>query len=183
MVDIEFAYCHKCREGPFTFDECGICESCGHVACDRCCIDEASGGEQNSRSVWNTRVIEGFIAEQWITHKLRESGHRFIKTMGFDRKTNTSVIRTDALRKFLQDQDPAETEKLLSALEKLGSGIPDFMCLKNGEISFAEVKSNKSPVRENQKRAIAVLQKMGYDVVVRRLKASFMVEEEDDLDE
>lgn len=183
MEDIEFAYCHKCGEGPFTFDESGVCESCAHVACDRCCINETISEEKNNRFVWNTRIIEGFIAEQWIKHKLGESGHRFTKTMAFDRKTNKSVILTDALRKFLEDQDPVETEKLLFALEKLGSGIPDFICLKNGEISFAEVKSNKSPVRENQNRAIAVLQKMGYDVVVRRLKASFMVEEEDAGDE
>jgi len=48
-------------------------------------------------------------------------------------------------------------------------GVPDFILLKDGEIEFVEVKTATDLLRESQLRAIALLEKHGFEVRVERL--------------
>lgn len=66
-----------------------------------------------------------------------------------------------------------QEEAAIDKYESLGydvikNGTPDLILLKDGKISFVEIKSYfESPISEGQKRAINLLRKHGYSVELR----------------
>ena len=131
--------------------------------------------EKGRRTSWNNRRIRGFIAEMWFANKLRNYGYKVRKTMYYDYETGVSIFNEKGVENLLQ-KHPKKDEimKLLNSFEK---GYPDLICLKDKIISFYEVKSNDSEVKEHQKQVMKTLKSEDYEVKTVRLNVEYKVEE------
>lgn len=57
--------------------------------------------------------------------------------------------------------------------EVIKAGLPDLVLLKDGQISFVEVKSDVDKFLKSQIRAIGLLKKHGFNVAVERVTILF----------
>jgi hypothetical protein len=58
-------------------------------------------------------------------------------------------------------------KKLLNYLKKtIVNGLPDFVCVKNGEIIFVECKCDAYALSDDQKKKFKELKEMGYEVFI-----------------
>lgn len=68
-----------------------------------------------------------------------------------------------------------ETEKNLyrkyeeQGYDVIHTGVPDLILLKDGKIEFIEIKAAADLLRESQMRAVALLEKHGFEVRVERV--------------
>jgi hypothetical protein len=101
--------------------------------------------------------------------KSRASSIKFIKQ--FNQKNRTQMIHS---KKILESKRQA---KIIAKLKTEGwyvikliktsvSGIPDLLCLKNGETMFIEVKQPDGKLSELQNVRIGQLLALGFDVKV-----------------
>jgi hypothetical protein len=127
------------------------------------------------RTSWNNKDIRGHIGEMWFANKLRNEGYGVRKTMFYDYETGISIFNEKGVENLLQGYP--KKRKLMKLLIPIGRGYPDLICLKEGKVSFYEVKTNDSEVKEHQKQVIDTLQSEGYEVKLIRLNVDYKVEE------
>ncbi|MCX6748223.1 MAG: VRR-NUC domain-containing protein [Candidatus Pacearchaeota archaeon] len=131
--------------------------------------------EKGRRTSWSNKDIRGYIGEMWFANKLRNEGFKVRKTMSYDYEQGISVFNETGVKNLLQEYP--KKEKLMKLLITFGKGYPDLICLKDNKISFYEVKTNSSELKEHQKQVIDVLQSEGYKVQLVRLNVDFKAEE------
>ncbi|MBX4196263.1 VRR-NUC domain-containing protein [Candidatus Pacearchaeota archaeon] len=133
--------------------------------------------EKGRRTGWNNRGIRGFIAEMWFANKLRNEGYKIAKTMYYDYEIDASIFNEKGVGRLLQKY--SKKNKVMKLLKSFGKGYPDLICLKDKKISFCEIKSNDSKIKEHQKQVMETLESKGYEVKTIRLNVKFNVEEND----
>lgn len=119
--------------------------------------------------------IKTQISQMWVAKELRKQGFLVMKTGYYDYFTNKEILNEKGLDYFLNDYK--NKRKILKELKEFDSGYPDLMLLKDGVISFVEVKTNKSEARENQIKVAKYLKDKGYKVSIYRVNASYNVED------
>lgn len=131
--------------------------------------------EKGRRTSWNNKTLRGCIGEMWFANKLRNDGYKVRKTLYYDYDKGNSIINEKGVENLLQNH-PKRTD-ILIMLKSLGVGIPDLICLKNEIISFCEIKTNDSEIRDKQKKAMEVIRSSGHGVYSVRLTVEFNVKE------
>lgn len=118
-------------------------------------------------------AFTGYVGEEYILRKLRNEGFLVTRTQitcGIE-----NIFNSKELRYLLSLY--SKGNRLFALLEKNSIGLPDFICLKNNEVSFVEVKSNGAELNEQQKKIIELLKSKGYKVNIRRPKVKMWLEE------
>jgi hypothetical protein len=131
--------------------------------------------KRGRRTAWNNKDIRGHIGERWFANKLRNEAYLVRQTMFYDYGQNASVFNREGIKDLLKDH--LNKRKVLKLLSSLGRGYPDLICLKDNDISFYEIKTNDSEVKEHQKQSMEILEKAGYLVYLKRLQVDFNVTE------
>lgn len=131
--------------------------------------------KKDRRNYWSNKRILGYIGECWFANKLRGDGFKVRNTMLFDYETGVSIFNERGVENFLQEY--SKKKKLMKLLISFRIGYPDLICLKDGKISFFEVKTKNSEIKEHQKRVIDIIKSEGYEVKVIRLDVDYKVEE------
>lgn len=133
--------------------------------------------EKGRRTVWNNKGIRGVIGEMWFANKLRNEGYKVRKTMHYDYETGVSIFNEKGVEDLLKEYP--KKKQIMDLLISFGKGYPDLICLKDNKISFYEVKTNISEIKEHQKNVIKILQSKKYESQVIRLNVDFSVKEEE----
>jgi len=134
--------------------------------------------EKGRRTSWCNKDIKGYVGEMWFANKLKYEGFKVRKTMYYDYEQGVSVFNEEGVKDLLKDYE--KKDEVLNEISSFTRGYPDLICLKEGKVSFVEVKTNNSEVKEHQKEVINNLKSMGYEVFVKRLDVDFSVEECED---
>lgn len=134
--------------------------------------------DERKRTSLNNSRIKGNIGEMWFENKLRSKGYKVRKTMYYNFEQEKCIFNEKGVENLLQQY--SKNKKLLKLLRSFGNGYPDLICLKDGEVSFYEVKTNNSEVMDHQQQVINTLKSKGYEVKVIRLNVQFNVEENKD---
>jgi len=116
----------------------------------------------------------GYIGEEYILRRLRNEGFLVARTQNIEENTFNSEELKWLLGLY------SKGGKLFNFLEKIPFGLPDFICLKDNEVSFVEVKSNRAELRERQKEVIELLKSKGYKVDIRRPEVYLFLKENDE---
>lgn len=131
--------------------------------------------KRERRVYWSDKRIKGYIGESWFANRLRGEGFKVRNTMLFDYETGTSIFNEKGVKNLLEDY--SKKKKIMECLVSFGKGYPDLICLKDDKVSFYEVKTNNSEVKEHQKQVMDALQSEGYEVKLIRLNVDYKVEE------
>lgn len=132
-----------------------------------------SQGTKAARTLWSNRGIIGMIAERWVANTLRNEGYQVASVTYFDLDAGVHVVNYPAIASLLRHHEEKNT--MLSLLQFESRGLPDLICLKGNDISFVEVKANKSYVKDEQQEVMERLENLGYPVEVRRVLVEFAV--------
>ncbi|MFH1849240.1 MAG: VRR-NUC domain-containing protein [archaeon] len=151
-------------------DTYGHCECCGQIGD----IEPSSGPDRNMAR--DDRVCE-IISVMHARYKLEDKG---FKVVSIKRKParGPDELNKDYIDKLLEDFSGSQEEVLRLLNENL-KGIPDLLCLKDGVLSFVEVKSNKSQLTGDQKKVMKLLKDKGYNARVMKFGVTFNVEDID----
>ncbi len=126
-------------------------------------------------------LLKGRNSENYVRWKLQGEGFKVVKLVqrGRDRKSNYdfNFLNMGLLNNILFKDYEEDTEELINFLKENINGLPDFICLKEGEISFVEVKSNHSGLNENQKKTFQVLRDNGFRIIIRNINVNLEINE------
>lgn len=127
-------------------------------------------------------VLIGMITETYARWKLQQEGYNVVKIVRLGRDKypskksffylNLKFIENAILKNYKGDK-----EAVIHLLKENIQGLPDFICYKNGEISFVEVKSNGGTPSDNQQKEFEYLESFGFKVKVMNIKVNLEVEE------
>ncbi len=118
-------------------------------------------------------AFTGYIGEEYILRKLRNEGFIVVRTQitcGTENHLNSNEV------KYLLSLY-SKGGKLYDLLEKNSIGLPDFICLKNNNISFVEVKSNGADLNKKQKETFSLLESKGYKIEIRKPEVKLFIRE------
>ena len=125
--------------------------------------------------------LQGLVAEKYILTKLRAEDYKVVKLVRqvkskFDNKyynqLNVQFLKNIIAKEYMED-----IEELINFLKQNITGLPDFICLKDGELSFIEAKSNTSELIPSQEKTFQILRKHGYKVDIRRVNVNLEINE------
>ncbi|HJX50387.1 MAG TPA: VRR-NUC domain-containing protein [Candidatus Nanoarchaeia archaeon] len=109
-------------------------------------------------------LLKGQIGEIYAKYVLKERGYNVL---------NLNNCSERLLDYFLRDLN----EKfLIKKLLRENNGIPDFICKKNEDVSFAEVKTNNSGLSKNQIAFFKELKKY-FRVIILNVSFDFNLKE------
>lgn len=206
-IDPNKIFCEKCKslmreekpdleklsEGQMTEYEAGLwrtyrCPQCDHFQLvqghfttynPEDDIEEEEKNQMSERGKEQQKIrssiLVGFIGEYWIIQKLKEEGYVIGKLKVRDCYRNVYVSNPYVYDIILKDHP--QKKEITDLLNSITKGQPDLICLKDGKISFVEVKTAKSDIKPYQKDAFNILKKAGYDVNVRTIKVEYNVTE------
>lgn len=120
--------------------------------------------------------LKGKNAESYIRWKLEDEGYTVQKITGF--MGMITGHRRTQIEKALENYK-GNKEELIEFMDKNRKGLPDFMCVKDGDVKFVEVKTDGSNKTQSQEEVIPKLRDMGFDVKVRMVKVGVSMEEVD----
>lgn len=116
-------------------------------------------------------VLKGYCSEDFVRWKLMEDGYNVVKTVrkGRDKKTGFKTynyLNIQFIERAILKDWKGDKEAFIKLLKENISGLPDFVCFKDGEIIFVEVKTKNSSLRLEQQREFDYLNKLGFRVLV-----------------
>lgn len=111
---------------------------------------------------------KGKIAEEKAAEILEKQGYKVTKLVEFRGKKE---FRYKQVEELLENYK-GNSKKLIKYLSVEPEGLPDFICLKKGEVYFYEIKSNNSGVRESQRKWFPKLCKRGYPISIFRIEVT-----------
>jgi len=124
--------------------------------------------EENKR-----RRLQGNLAEEYVKLELLKKGYRCCKLTerGYNKKRRKVFVylNKEHLEYFIWDNfsgKESEKNNIMELIKENLVGLPDFICLKDNEISFIEVKSNHSRLRSSQKRVFPKIIRAGYTIKI-----------------
>lgn len=170
--------------------DCGSCYYCGYIGlgwinykCPKCNklsvtyqkVQENKRECSNKvRTDWADKNIKKQISEIWVATKYRDEGYKVIQVGNFSFSCNKIIPNDEGISNFLKDYK--DKKKIIDLIKSYWNGFPDLILLKDNKVSFAEVKSNNSSIKENQKKVLDFLKEKGYDVFVEQVKLNYSVE-------
>ncbi len=164
-------YCPKCKTNSLRDVEVYDVDGDEHTPTPQ----QLESLKKGRRTSWNNKRIKGFIAELWFANKLRNNGYQVRKTMYYDYEKGVSIFNEKGVDNLLQEH--SKKKKIMKLFNSFEKGYPDLICLKDKTISFYEIKSNGSEVKEHQKQVMETLKSEGYEVKTVRLTIEYKVEE------
>jgi hypothetical protein len=117
-------------------------------------------------------VLYGMVSETYARWKLQERGYNVVKILriGRDKKTNTKknyfYLNFQFIERAILKDYKGDKEKIRNLLKEQIRDLPDFICYKDGEISFAEIKTNEGSARDSQNKRFDYLRNEGFKVIV-----------------
>jgi len=129
-------------------------------------------------TAFNNKRTRGYIGEMWYANELRKEGHTVVNTMKYDYLSGKSIFNKDGVKNLLSKLKNSQV--IFDFLEKIPSGLPDLICLKNNNISFYEIKIGTSGLNEESKKPHQIevanqLKEIGYDVFTIRLSVKYKI--------
>lgn len=130
-----------------------------------------------------TSVLVGMVSETYARWKLQEQGYNVVKIVRLGREEKNKgdksyfYLNLQFIQNAILKNYNGNKEAVIKLLKENIKGLPDFICYKNGEISFVEVKSNGVSPSEAQVKEFEYLERLGFKVKVMNIKVNLEVSE------
>lgn len=134
---------------------------------------EYANAYRPSKSQAVENILKGIVGEVKVSIELKEEGY---KTARMQFSTPITHLNEKGIRDLLKDYD-CDVDELIDFFKKNQRGLPDYICKRNGKISFVEVKTNNSKLSPVQMSTISILRQEGFTVSCRRVQVKLNVED------
>lgn len=114
--------------------------------------------------------IQGVVAELLLKCYLSEQGYTVVKAMYV--LPGRTYVKKKEISRALKKMSPEKLEELFKIMEDNKKGFPDFLCEKDGIISFVEVKTSSAPSKI-QDQAHQILKDLGFKVQIAFVEVDF----------
>ncbi|MBS3084873.1 VRR-NUC domain-containing protein [Candidatus Pacearchaeota archaeon] len=171
-------------------EDFGMCSYCGYVGvewinhiCPKCKKKSiATERVEKNRQEFTNKLrsnkadekIRGEIGEWWVATKYRNQGYEVVRTTFYNISSGKTILNEGDIERILEKYE--NKDRILNLVRIHFEGFPDFIMFKDNKISFVEVKSNNSSVKENQMGVMKILKELGYEVFVEQVILSYNVE-------
>ena len=120
--------------------------------------------------------IKGKATHMYARYKLKDEGYDVVDTIKTSLEGKCS-LNEELITKHILSKYEGDGSKLISLLNNGLAGLPDIIGIKEGVISFFEVKANDSKLSDNQKEKIEFLKKNGFLCSVLRFDVDLDIKE------
>ena len=117
-------------------------------------------------------VLRGMTTETYARWYLQEQGYKVVKILRLganvrdDKKGSYLWINQVFIERAILPKFNGDKERVIQLLKENIKDLPDFICYKDGEVSFAEIKSNTSVLRDTQEKRFMEIRKAGFKIMV-----------------
>lgn len=136
-------------------------------------IDEDEFEHKPSKEDIRMNRIKGSATQMYARYYLQDQGYNVVNTKRLT--VEGESLNKEWLKRDIYSKYNGDISKLKKLLENNLKGIPDLIAIKEGSISFFEIKSNTSQVSKDQKENMNMLEREGFPCTVLKFEININI--------